>query len=341
MLIEIPDDYYDFAASVSATLDRSWSTVELRRLGEDQLADDAELWRDLARLGTGLLTLASSLGGEGLPLTATTLVLEEVGKRCVALPVVETVAVAIPSLCEVDSTLARELATSIASGDGYASIQEGWEGFAPRAAEARVELVHDGEDTIHLCGPAEPGSRVPSTDASRRLARVSPTTLMETVVSPGIAQRARVRGVAGTAVTLAGCSAAAVRSALDYAGVRVQFGRTIGSFQAVKHLLANAHFAAETTRRSGWVALALDPATPTGAEAASTAKYVIGEAAQQASYASLQVHGGIGYTWDCDLQLWLKRIQALNAWFGTPDHHLGLLASAARSTVDANEVAHV
>jgi alkylation response protein AidB-like acyl-CoA dehydrogenase len=119
-----------------------------------------------------------------------------------------------------------------------------------------------------------------------------------------------------------------VESAVSYSKIRTQFGQVIGSFQAIKHLLANAYVAVESRRRYGWLAVSgVDQGRPDMAECVSISKMMIGEAARDASYAALQVHSGIGYTWECDLHFWLKRIQVLNNWLGTPDEHLHKLAN--------------
>ena len=110
--------------------------------------------------------------------------------------------------------------------------------------------------------------------------------------------------------------------AADHAKQRHQFGRPIGSFQAVKHLLAGAQVALEFARPAVYgAAWSLDEGEATASRAASVAKAYASEAATEAARVSLQVHGAIGYTWECDLHLFLKRAWALSAAWGSAAEH--------------------
>ena len=117
--------------------------------------------------------------------------------------------------------------------------------------------------------------------------------------------------------------------AAEYAKERRQFGQPIGSFQAVKHLLAGAQVRLEFARPVVYAAAwALDEAEPTWWRAASAAKASASDAATEAARVSLQVHGAIGYTWECDLHLFLKRAWALaEAWGSAADHRARVLES--------------
>jgi alkylation response protein AidB-like acyl-CoA dehydrogenase len=110
--------------------------------------------------------------------------------------------------------------------------------------------------------------------------------------------------------------------AVAYAKVREQFGKRIGSFQAVKHQLADAYvatsFALPVVHRAAW---SVAHASPTRARDASHAKYAAGRAAARTARTALQVHAGIGYTYENDLHMWLKRTWSLTAQWGTTDWH--------------------
>ena len=120
-----------------------------------------------------------------------------------------------------------------------------------------------------------------------------------------------------------------IAMAADYAKERHQFGKPIGSFQAVKHLLAGARVQLEFARPVVYAAAwSLDEAQPDASRAASVAKAYASDAATEAARVSLQVHGAIGYTWECDLQLFLKRAWALAAsWGSAADHRARVLDS--------------
>ena len=123
--------------------------------------------------------------------------------------------------------------------------------------------------------------------------------------------------------------------AATYAKERHQFGRPIGSFQAVKHLLANARvaleFARPATYRAAW---SLAAAQPTLSHDASMAKAMASDAAELAARVALQVHGAIGYTWECDLHFFLKRTWALTRAWGDAATHRRLVLAQVRRTAE-------
>ncbi len=143
--------------------------------------------------------------------------------------------------------------------------------------------------------------------------------------------RAEQRSAIATAAQLVGVGEAAIALAVAHASTREQFGRPIGSFQAVKHHLADAlvgvRFALPLVERAAHSVASDDP---DAAVHAALAKVTAGEAAEAAVEHSLQVHGAIGYTWECDLHLWLKRAYALlavggdleSSWQRIEDHLL-------------------
>jgi len=128
---------------------------------------------------------------------------------------------------------------------------------------------------------------------------------------------------------LLGLADAMITRTAAYAKDRQQFGKPIGSFQAVKHLVAGAQVLLEFARPAVYgAAWALDDGTGDTARAAAVAKAYASEAALEAARISLQVHGAIGYTWECDLHLFLKRTWALaEAWGSASDHRARLLDS--------------
>jgi alkylation response protein AidB-like acyl-CoA dehydrogenase len=140
-------------------------------------------------------------------------------------------------------------------------------------------------------------------------------------------RRAAERAAVGTAAELIGLAEQMISLAAAYAKERHQFGRPIGSFQAVKHLLAGAQVKLEFARPVVYgAAWALDEGESNASVAASTAKACASDAADEAARISLQVHGAIGYTWECDLHLYLKRAWALSsAWGSAADHRARVL----------------
>ena len=136
----------------------------------------------------------------------------------------------------------------------------------------------------------------------------------------------------------AGTASRAVELAAGYAKVRVQFGRPIGSFQAIKHLCADMLAETEAARSAAYYGLwALATDSDEVPLAASLARVYCSQACSRVTGAALQVHGGIGFTWEHPAQLYFKRAKAGEAMFGTPGHHRDLLAARLGLTATAAE----
>jgi alkylation response protein AidB-like acyl-CoA dehydrogenase len=180
---------------------------------------------------------------------------------------------------------------------------------------------------------AEP---TPALSASRDLSTVHWPLSSDTLLAYGVAAEAAAglladRAAAGSAALLVGLADRMVAMTAAYAKERHQFGRPIGSFQAVKHLLADARvaleFARPVTYRAAW---SLATAQPTLSHDASMAKAMASEAADLAARVALQVHGAIGYTWECDLHFYLKWTWALSRAWGDAATHRRLVLAGAR-----------
>jgi hypothetical protein len=150
----------------------------------------------------------------------------------------------------------------------------------------------------------------------------------ERIAGPALAQRLRLAGGALVAAQLFGIAEATQELATAYAKGREQFGRPIGSFQAIKHLLADAFVRQELARAAAYAAGAtLDhPEAGDPARAVSSAKVVAGDAALANSRACIQVHGGMGYTWEMPCHYYLKRSWVLAGLFGSAEAHSEQLA---------------
>jgi alkylation response protein AidB-like acyl-CoA dehydrogenase len=143
----------------------------------------------------------------------------------------------------------------------------------------------------------------------------------ERIGSADVGARWRLEGAVLTAALLAGVAAGACESAVAYAKERRQFGRPVGSFQAVKHALADMLVHAEMARVQAFAAAAHvdEPELADTVRAVAAAKLVAGDAALQNGKAAIQLHGGMGMTWELDAHLYLKRAWVLDASFGSGD----------------------
>jgi alkylation response protein AidB-like acyl-CoA dehydrogenase len=344
MLIELPDEYYDLQATVERVLGDHADALTLRRYWDGGPPQASELWPRLAELGLADLMLPTSYGGEELPLLAAVPLLESFGKFAVPQPVAETIAIVAPALAaELDRSDVRQWHRELAAGERMATVQFGWDGHAPWAADAGLALVVVDDD-VYICETdSETVELLDGIDPSRRVGRIGTAAKRAALQARGAAAAVHRRALLANAATLFGLAEAVIEQSVEYAKVRQQFGREIGSFQAVKHMLADTYTEWEFSRRYLWFAAWADANDdPRALPAAVQAKALAGEVATKASYTGLQVHGGIGYTWDCDLHMWLTRIQILDAAHGSSDvQWRWLIENGQASIEDAQEPSSV
>jgi alkylation response protein AidB-like acyl-CoA dehydrogenase len=331
MRFELDDEHYDYAAVVDDALAATDPATVTRALFDgDDAAAEAMIVR-LGQIGVPALTVPVEHGGSGLSVSDCVLVIERIGANLVPDPVAAGVAVVAPVVARyAPADVAAELLRGLATGESRTTVQDGWSGGAPWAAAVDVVVVVDG-DEVHATRPGI-GDVVPvdGIDPGRRLARVLPTAPVLVTLGRDAATEVRRRAAVASALSLVGLAQTMISMAASYARHRVQFGQPIGAFHGVKHQLANAYTEVEGSRRTAWwAALTIDTRGDDAGAATAMAKAMIGEAARQASSAALQVHGGIGYTWECDLHLWMKRCQALEGAWGSTDEQWRRLRSPA------------
>jgi alkylation response protein AidB-like acyl-CoA dehydrogenase len=287
---------------------------------------DGGVWRAMGAVGLLGLTIPEEHGGTGGDELDLALVLEEAGRAALPEPLLETAGIAAPSL--VDAGVTDHLAR-IAEGEALATVRLGGSPYAVDADRADV-LIEERDGELYL---VERGSftvrPVPSEDRARRLFAIEAPASGATRLSGGrdATARARMRGAVAAAGVLNGISTRLVEMTVAYVKDRQQFGRPVGSFQAVKHQLTDAHVAVEAARAATWyAAYALARGLPDAPLAASVAKAQAGEASATANRGALQLHGGIGFTWEHDLHLWLKRGKALEQSYGSAREHRAIIA---------------
>jgi alkylation response protein AidB-like acyl-CoA dehydrogenase len=332
-------------------------TPEDLRVSFDHPTARTPRWDTLTELGVVGLTVPEDRGGLGLGLVDLVPLLEEAGRVALPEPLLETTALAAPLLAELGGAGRADLTTpwleAIATGRAAAAV-EATSGSAPGSGSGRppepervvagavgadlLVLTTAGDGTgpeIHVVGGDAADVRpVSSLDPTRRLGlpRWVPDDATRLAAGPearAAMARTADRAAVATAAELLGLADRMIAMAAGYAKERHQFGKPIGSFQAVKHLLAGARVQLEFARPVVYAAAwALDEAQPDASRAASVAKAYASDAANEAARVSLQVHGAIGYTWECDLQLFLKRAWALaSAWGSAADHRARVLDS--------------
>lgn len=299
----------DFAASIDAALGAADVPAAVRAWSAGDTAPGRKVWEQLADLGVTALAVPEEFDGIEAHPVDLVVALERLGHWCVPGPVAESIAVA-PVLLANDDRCA-----ALASGELIATVALPPQ--TPRAVDADTAglVLSATEDGV---AEAAPGDRHESVDPSRRLYDVTATG----EAWQADVQRAYEYGALATAAQLVGAAEALLRDTVDYAKQRSQFGRVIGSYQAIKHKLADVHIAVELARPLLYgAALALADCPNECARDVSAAKAAASEAALLAARSALQTHGAIGFTQEHDLSLWLLRVQALRSAWGTPELH--------------------
>jgi alkylation response protein AidB-like acyl-CoA dehydrogenase len=307
---------------------------------ERDSGSDPELWRRLvAELGLTGLLVPESCGGSDVDLLTLGVVFEELGRALVCVPFLSTVALATPALGRaIDADVAVPLLAAIAGGVVATLV---WSGESPSLTSiawdgtgvtGTAPIVIDGADADELlvAGRAGDGTdrggvtrRPLSTlDTTRRLARVTFADAAAEVLASDVG------GALDDAVAVAtlllgaeqvGVAQRALDLAVETARTRIQFGRPIGSFQAVKHRCADMLVDVELSRSLVHGALHAVDEDPSAAQVeAAIVRGFVGDACLSVTAANIQVQGGIGFTWEHDAHLYLKRAKASQSLFGSP-----------------------
>ena len=284
---------------------------------------DRRVWKTMAEAGICGLTVPEEFGGAGGTILDLTLVYEEAGRACLPEPLLETTGIAAPLIARFGSDVLKERwLPAIASGDAIAGIQEGDGSHVAGGAEADF-IVAGRDDAIHIVDSGGfRASPVASLDQARPVARVECDTGFETrLVSTGDHDALTLfwgAAFTGAASILNGLAMQMRDMSVAYVTDRKQFGRPVGSFQAVKHKLASMHVAIESARPAAWyAAYALTESRDGATVDSAVAKIAANDAEALCNSEALQCHGGIGFTWEHDLHFWLKRGIALRGSFGT------------------------
>ncbi len=274
-------------------------------------AVDRDLWRTLAETGVFSLCLAEADGGVGLGLADATIVFEELGRALVPGPLVATF-------------LAAGRVEGAATGESVVGMVEPVAPVFVEHLEGLDVLVVVDAEGLRALRPAEVDAMV----QPRPLDPLTPVSLAVGGLPAGgdacgderEADRWRLVGSLLIAAQQVGLGAGAVALGTSYATQRRQFGRVIGSFQAVKHLLSDAHCGVEVARaavQAAGVRLQEGVDAEEAARLVAGARVLASRAAQQAGANGVQVHGGMGFTWELDAHLFLKRSMVLDTALGS------------------------
>jgi alkylation response protein AidB-like acyl-CoA dehydrogenase len=293
--------------TVAALVDKHASPEAVRAAMESERGYDEKLWGLLCeQVGAAALVVPEELGGAGGELADAAVVLEELGKALVPTPLLGTTLAELALLAADD----HEPLEALAEGTSIGTVVFDAD-YVVNGDIADVVIAADGENlTRWTTFTATPKSTM---DLTRRLSAVIPGDTAVLGADPGLADTA--------ALLLAAEQIGAASRCLDltvaYTKDRVQFGRPIGSFQALKHRMADLYVKVSAARAVVNDAIA-DP-SPTSA---SLARYFASEALSAVTAEAIQMHGGIAITWESDIQLYFKRAHGSAQLLGPPRQHL-------------------
>ncbi|MFT4200894.1 acyl-CoA dehydrogenase family protein [Gordonia sp. (in: high G+C Gram-positive bacteria)] len=339
------DDVAALRDSVADLIARRGGPEAVRAAISSEKRTDSQLWTGLTEIGAAALAVPEELGGVGAGWGALGAVVEEVGGALAPVPLYSSAVLATGALLvAAEAGDAADLVEALAGGERTATLavagEASWESPGVTAdggilngtahyvtdAEAATDLVvlagGGTHVTLHTVAVDAPGVQVvpvATMDPTRPLSQVRFTDVSATAVPAPDDLLPRVRDLAWAmlAVEQVGAMGAALRLTVEYTQQRKQFGRVIGSFQALKHRMADMYADVETSRSIAYAAVDAI-GTPAGAELAAAAHVYCSEAFNRVVGEAVQLHGGIGITWEHDIQLYFKRAHGSAQLFGQP-----------------------
>jgi len=323
MDFRLTDEQNGFAQSLTELMAKADSVAVARAWAAGDPEPGLALWRRLADQGVNALVVPEEQGGLGGTSVDLVVAFEVLGHQFAVGPWIESAAY-LPSALD---------------GDDLAAVAEGAVAtvvvppLVPYALDADVaEKVYmpvagGGFETV-ADAPSSTTGVLRSVDATRRLFSIEPEPHGGRAASEASGQtrplgQAFDLAVLACSAELLGCGERLLADSVDYVKQRKQYGRTIGSYQSIKHSLADVRIALDFTRP-----LVHGPALTESPREVSAAKVAAGDAAYLASRVALQVHGAIGYTAEFDLGLWINRVRALVGAWGGSAYHRGRIADS-------------
>ena len=312
MNFELTDDQRALAAGVRDLCAGTYSIERVQEL-EATGEHDTKGWASLQAAGVFSLRVAESRGGVGLGMADAAVVFTELGRALVPGPVLGT-----------------HLAAGLVEADAVGVVVPAQRPMLLAHPDVVEQVVVVSEDGLSLVPRAalEVTPVAAPLDPLTPLATVGVVPEGDLIGGPAEAQRFGREGAVLAAALLLGIAESLSVRATAYAKEREQFGRPIGGFQAVKHLLADMVVRTEVARAAVYAAAVHldDPDTGDVDRAVSSAKLLAGEAGLGNGKSAVQIHGGMGFTWELPVHLYLKRAAFLDVAFGNVDHHAQVMA---------------
>lgn len=337
--------------------DKAASTATRGLMDSDQ-GYDAEVWQLICgELGLAGIHIPEDLGGAGFGAVELGIVMEEFGRSLICAPYFGSIVMTASAIASAGTPSQRQrwltplldgskvgaLAVCEQAGEFYAShltctarqTSAGWQlngdkQFVLNGSQADTFVVAAGTDegpslfVLEASTPGVESVQLDSLDPTRKLASIK----LHNADAEQLGQHGKVNlthlqdlALVALANEMVGGAQALLDAAVAYTKLRVQFGRTIGSFQAIKHRLADLLLEVEHAKSAAYQAAAAFDSDEDVSELASLAKAVASEAYLRAALECIQLHGGIGFTWENDTHLWFKRAKSSEVFLGTPAFH--------------------
>jgi alkylation response protein AidB-like acyl-CoA dehydrogenase len=314
------EEQAELATILRTLLDKRSGSAAVREAAGSAVGHDEELWRTLCEgIGAAALDVPEEYDGAGASLAESLVVLEELGRALTPSPLLASV-IAVEAVLHCDDEDAKaRLLPRIAAGE-IATVA-----FAPTnvlyGTQATIVLAVEGDELVEV-DPSVARTPTPALDITLQLAELDlGSASTKRIGGHEAVRRGRDTALVGTAALQLGGMQRALDDTVAYTRQRVQFGRAIGSFQALKHRMADMLVRVEMSRSA-----VLAAATHQTSEAALAAASYCSESFLHVAAEMVQLHGGIAITWEHDAHLVLKRAHALGALWGRPHEHRALVA---------------
>lgn len=336
--------------SIQRTAQRACPPDRRRALLEAETDFDRPVWDALMEVGLGGLLIPEAHGGSGLGLEEAALAFETLGQQATPGPYMGHVLAGWALAQSDDEALKSKWLSRLAGGEAVAAVAlEGWTpddwrlelkdgriggeiALTPGADQADLLIVGvPGGLAVVEKGSAVAVAPIAGSDLTRRLWRVTLTDAPAILIaSNSLGQRLVDAALVLVAASALGGAEQCLSMSVDYAKQREQFGVVIGQFQGLKHQLANMALEVEPARALVWyAAYAWDMALLDSSRVAAHAKAHLADRFVSVARMAVQAHGGIGYTWDYDLQIWFRRSLFDRAFMGAPSMHRARVAEMA------------
>jgi alkylation response protein AidB-like acyl-CoA dehydrogenase len=343
---------------------RECPITKVREIIESENGHDSDLWNGIAEQGWTGLTLPEEVDGLGLSYVDLAAVSEELGRACTPGPFLATSWASALIAASGNADLKSKLLPDLGLGESIATVaiqEEGsnWDSSSiqmkaeagnsgitlsgtkqlvmdAEAANTILVVARQGDDLIvAVVDPSAEGLEITPTsgmDPTRRFYQLDFNNVAGELLASGEAAEIALKRSIQTGIIIAcadmlGGMDWALKTTVEYAQTRQQFGKAIGSYQAVQHQCADMLLLSESSRSATYYAAwALNEGNEEADQAVNIAKAYCSEAARVIGNSGIQIHGGIGFTWEHDLHLYYKRAKSNELLFGDPTHHRELLA---------------